>query len=39
MAFTKRGEREGLVTIKFEFFPRKIHGEIVIEPLAFNNKQ
>ena len=48
MTFPKRNAQGGkggrrveglLVTRKFEFFPRKIHGEIVIEPLVFNNKQ
>ena len=33
------GGRGGLVTRNFEFFQRNIHGEIVIEPLAFNNTQ
>ena len=45
MAFTKRnaqgedGGGGGVVTRKFEFFPREIHEEIVMEPLVFNNKQ
>ena len=49
MAFTKRnaqgedrggrgGGEGGVVTRKFEFFPREIHEEIVMEPLVFNNK-